>query len=82
MPLPDLHRVRDGLEATCGKCLQHSPAVSASLAEPWAELLKLGWSLYRPKHGMRTYAICPGCTSDPADVDKQAATARKARKRK
>lgn len=75
-----MHRVRDGLEATCGKCLRNSPAVSASVAEPWAELLKLGWSLYRPKHGMRTYALCEKCTKDPPD--KQAAAARKARKRK
>jgi hypothetical protein len=82
MPLPALHPVRKGREATCGKCLAHSPAISGNDTAAWAELLKVGWSLYRPKHGMRTYALCPACAKDPPNVDRDAAAARKARKRK
>ena len=80
MTHPALHPVRDGREATCGKCLAHSPAVGGRDDAAWAELLKVGWSLYRPKHGMRTYALCPKCTADPPDIDKAKAAARRARK--
>jgi hypothetical protein len=82
VPLPDLHPVRGGREAMCGKCLARSPASSGNDTEAWAEILKLGWSLYRPKHGMRTYALCPACTKDPPDIDKEAAAAHLRRKRK
>jgi hypothetical protein len=50
--------------------------------QAWAEILKIGWSLYRPKHGIRTYALCAACTKDPPDVDKEAAAAHLRRKRK
>lgn len=82
MLLPALNHVRGGREATCGKCLAHSPAMSGNETAAWAELLRLGWSLYRPKHSMRTYTLCRACTTDPPDADKQAAAALRSRKRR
>lgn len=81
---PTLYPVTGGgFEATCGKCLGHSVSVPAADApSACAELLTLGWSLYKPRYGVRSYALCPACTKDPPDVEKDAAAARRSRKRK
>ncbi len=50
--------------------------------QTWAELQKIGWTLYKAKTGTREYALCPACTKDPPDVDKDAAKAMTRRKRK
>ncbi len=69
-----MHSIRGGrFEAMCGKCLQRSVSLPADTAEQkWAELLNLGWTLYKAKTGTREYALCPACTKDPPDVDKEA----------
>jgi hypothetical protein len=82
--VPNFHALRGGrLEATCGSCLGHSLSVAGPDAEAaWAELQRAGWTLYTPKTGTRSYALCQACTADPPDVDRDAAAARKSRKRK
>ena len=79
-----LQSIRRGrFEATCGKCLGHSPPLSSDDPErALAELLEHGWSMYTPKYGVRTYPLCRACTANPPDVDKEVAAARKGRKRK
>jgi hypothetical protein len=76
--LPDLHRVTGGrFEAACGKCLRPSLRVAAvDKARAWEELQRIGWTPYR------SYVLCPACTLDPPNVDKDAAAARKRRKRR
>jgi hypothetical protein len=73
-----MHEVAGGLlEATCGKCMKLSPGVAgASPESAWAELQRAGWTMYR------TYALCPSCTADPPDIDKDAAAAKRRRKRR
>ena len=58
------------------------PVASADAEAAWAELQRVGWTLYTPKTGTRSYALCPACTADPPDVDRDAAAARARRKRK
>jgi hypothetical protein len=80
----DLHPITGGrFEATCGKCLRRSAALSSGDPEiALAELLALGWSMYQAKTGRRAYPLCVACTKDPPDVDKEAAAALTRRKRK
>jgi hypothetical protein len=78
MSTPSLHAVATGFAATCGKCLRPSEAVATDSPESaWLELTEVGWTLY--KHG---YALCPACTKDPPNVDKDGARAMKKRKRR
>jgi hypothetical protein len=67
MTIPALHRFADGrLEATCGRCMSHSIAiVAADEGEAWALLVNIGWSLYTPETGVRSYSLCPACTTYP-----------------
>jgi hypothetical protein len=76
--LPDLHAVTGGrLEATCGKCLKYSaPVAAVGPAHAWEELQRIGWTPYK------SYVLCPACTKDPPNVDKDTAAARKRRKKK
>jgi hypothetical protein len=61
----------------CGKCLHYSGAVPADSPESaWVAIQALGWTLYR-----QGYALCPTCTADPPNVDKDAAQAMRRRKR-
>ena len=62
-----MHPIRGGrFEAMCGKCLQRSVTLPADTEEQtWAELQKIGWTLYKAKTGTREYALCPACTKDP-----------------
>jgi hypothetical protein len=61
----------------CGKCLRRSAPLAAESPEAaWVSLVGIGWTLY--KHG---YALCPACTKDPPNVDKDAARAMRGRKR-
>ena len=74
----DLHPVTGGrFEATCGKCLRPSLRVAAvDAAHAWEELQRIGWTPYK------SYVLCPACTKDPPNVDRDAAAARKKRKRR
>ena len=76
--MPDLHAVTGGrLEAQCGKCMRNSVPVAAVDADgAWEELQRLGWTSYK------SYVLCPACTKDPPNVDKDAAAARTRRKRR
>jgi hypothetical protein len=69
MPLPDLHPVRGGPEATCGKCLARCRSVGGSDTEAWSVFPQIGWSLFTPRTGTRWYALCPACTKDRPNVD-------------
>jgi hypothetical protein len=63
--------------------LGRSPPLSSDDPErALAELLGHGWSMYTPRYGGRTYPLCRACTANPPDVHKDAAAARKLRKRK
>ena len=81
MPTPRSVRALSAgrFEATCGACLASSPVLAVpDVDAAWVELQRLRWSL-RPG---RDYAICPKCTADPPNVDRNAAAAMKRRKRK
>ncbi len=61
----------------CGKCLRQSAEVPAASPDAaWVALVGVGWTLHRD------YALCPDCTADPPNVDKDAARAKRARKRR
>jgi hypothetical protein len=76
--LPTLYTIAGGrFEATCGGCLRYSaPVVAADEGAAWEELQRSGWT---QRHA---YALCPACTADPPDPDKDAAKAKKGRRRK
>jgi hypothetical protein len=77
MPIPDLYRERLGFGVMCGGCLKSSECVAVDSPETaWTVLLALGWSMFN------AYALCPACTREPPDAQKNAARAMKARKRK
>jgi hypothetical protein len=80
---PDLHRLTGGrFEATCGKCLRSDfvPAVDAD--DAWAEMLRLGWSLYISEvMAGRTYALCPSCTAHPRSIEDLVKAAKGRRRR-
>jgi hypothetical protein len=70
--------VRGGFEAMCGGCLKYSKPVSAETPDgAWPAIEALGWALHK-----NNYALCPVCTKDPPNVDKDAARAMRRRKRK
>jgi hypothetical protein len=78
MPTPSIHAVRGGFAATCGKCFHPSEAVTVYSPESaWVAIQALGWTLYH-----QGYALCPTCTKDPPNLDKDAARAMKKRKRR
>jgi hypothetical protein len=54
-----LYPIRGGrFEAMCGKCLRRSVSLPADTEEQtWAELQKIGWTLYKAKTGTREYAL-------------------------
>jgi len=70
--LPVLRPTRGGdLEATCGRCLDHSVGVSAEGGpeNAWAQLQRLGWSHYVPPWtSSRGHALCPRCTRAQASA--------------
>jgi hypothetical protein len=73
-----IHPLTGGrFEAQCGKCLKPSvPVATVDAAQAWDELQRVGWTLHN------AYALCPACTKDPPNVDKDAAEARRRRKRR
>lgn len=78
MSTPRVHPVRGSFDAMCGKCLHPSEAVSADSPESaWVAIQALGWTLHK-----QGYALCPACTKDPPNVDKDAARAMRGRKRR
>jgi hypothetical protein len=61
----DLYVLRGGFAAMCGRCFRNSPSIQeAEKATAWAELMKLGWTVYRSTvvPTARPYAVCPTCT--------------------
>jgi hypothetical protein len=77
MPIPSIFPVASGFEAMCGKCMKSSATVSGDGPEAaWTALQALGWTPYRSS------ALCPACTKDPPNVDKDAAKAMRGRKRR
>jgi hypothetical protein len=76
--IPSLHEVAGGrLLTICGKCLKYSDGVPGPSHESaWAELQRGGWSMYN------AYALCPACTADPPNIEKDAARAKARRKRR
>jgi hypothetical protein len=79
--VPELSPVTGGrFEATCGRCLKHSPFIAAvDAAHAWSDLLKIGWSV---NDKGRPCAICPKCTANPETIDDAAKAAQKRRKKK
>jgi hypothetical protein len=82
--VPHLHAIPEGRwQAKCQFCKVESiPVAGVDAAHAWADLEKLGWTVYVPVPGAMVSALCKACSEKNARIMEAVAKAKKGRKRK
>jgi hypothetical protein len=84
MSVPELVPLTEGRwQARCQFCKVESiPVAAVDAAHAWADLEKLGWSVYVPVPGAVATALCKACGEKNERIMGAVKAARKSRKRR